>query len=96
MLGENQFITGQLDFNVAELRDEVGQQSTTLNVEQRYAYERVIQSCTIANSAKIFFIDGPKGTYKIYLENLILKSLRSHNHIALDVALSGIASMLLD
>ena len=44
----------------------------------------------------IFFIDGPGGTGKTYLENLLLKKIHSNQHIALAVASSGIAALLLE
>jgi len=41
------------------------------------------------------FIDGLSGTSKTYTENLILNAMRSHGNIALVVASSGIAILLL-
>ena len=44
---------------------------------------------------KIFFLDGPGGTGKTFVENLILAHVRSKGDIALAVASMGIASILL-
>ena len=41
------------------------------------------------------FVDTPAGTGKIYLMNLTLSTVRSHGHIALATASSGIAATLL-
>jgi PIF1-like helicase len=45
----------------------------------------------------MFFLDGPGGTGKTFVENLLLAYVRSHNGlgVALAVASSGIASLLL-
>ncbi len=43
---------------------------------------------------KVFFVDGPGGTGKIFLYTLLAK-VRSQNKIALGLASSGIAALLL-
>jgi ATP-dependent DNA helicase PIF1 len=48
------------------------------------------------NNGGLFFIDGPGGTGKTFVENLLLAYVRSKRQIALAVASSGIASLLLD
>jgi len=45
--------------------------------------------------AKVIFIDGPGGTGKNYTENLILNVVHLHGDIALIVASSGIAVLVL-
>lgn len=44
---------------------------------------------------RIFFLDGPGGTGKTYLYNIILNSVRSRGAIAVAAASSGIAALLL-
>ena len=44
---------------------------------------------------KAFFIIGPGGTGKTFLYSLLLALVRSAGHIALPVASSGIAALLL-
>ncbi len=44
----------------------------------------------------LFFVDGPGGTGKTFLYNLILGRVRCERRIALVVASSGIAALLLD
>ncbi|OAQ29954.1 hypothetical protein K457DRAFT_1774401 [Linnemannia elongata AG-77] len=46
-------------------------------------------------SSEAYFIDGPAGTGKTFLHSLILSMVRSIRHIALAVAGSGIAELLL-
>lgn len=65
-----------------------------LNADQRRAYDSIIQ-CYHANTPKVFFIDGPAGTGKTFLYSAVLSTVRSKGHIALAVASSGIAALLL-
>jgi hypothetical protein len=48
------------------------------------------------NNGTMFFIDGPGGTGKTFVENLLLSYVRGSGQIALAVASSGIASILLE
>src|SRR5205823_1936733 len=66
-----------------------------LNADQRTIYNTVIQSDE-NNASECFFIDGPGGTGKTFLYNTILAKVRSHGEIALPVASSGIAALLID
>lgn len=92
-LQSNRFILEQLSGHIEVLREEVARDIVTLNVEQLQIYEKVMRSTTQDPSDHIYFVDGPCGTGKTYLENVLLKSLRSQNQIALAVA--GIAAQLL-
>jgi ABC-type ATPase involved in cell division len=53
----------------------------------------VVQS---EENSDLFFINGPGGTGKTFIENLLLANTRSSGEIALSVAYSGIAAILLD
>jgi hypothetical protein len=64
------------------------------NKDQRAAFETVIAAYE-SNNANIFFVDGPGGTGKTFLENMLLARVRSTGDIALAVASSGIAAILL-
>ncbi|CAB4416786.1 unnamed protein product [Rhizophagus irregularis] len=44
----------------------------------------------------VFFIDGPVGYGKTFLFNMILTKVRSESKIAIAVASSGIAALLLN
>ena len=48
-----------------------------------------------SNAGALFFIDAPVGTGKTFVENLLLAYVRRQGQIALAVASSGIASILL-
>ncbi|KAK9049518.1 hypothetical protein SSX86_021980 [Deinandra increscens subsp. villosa] len=70
------------------------QLSADLNSDQRIVYDRVIQS-VYKEEGGFFFVYGPGGTGKTFLYRAILGRLRSEKIIALAVASSGIASLLL-
>ena len=44
---------------------------------------------------KVFFIDGPGGTGKTFFYNTLMAKIRSQSKIALGLASSGIAALLL-
>lgn len=70
-----------------------------LNVEQKQAYDRITVAIdsmeTNPYDPKLFFINGPGGTGKSLLFKTLLSHLRSQGKIALPVASSGIAAILL-
>jgi len=91
----NRLMQDQLSWNQEELCNQVLTMIPLLNQEQQYAYDSVIEEVN-KESGKMFFLDGPGGTGKTYVENLILAKVRSQGHIALAVASSGIAALLLE
>ncbi len=90
----NRLFEVEHDYNVEVLQAEVAMAIESLNDGQRAAYNGVIDVYA-AHHAKVIFIDGPGGTGKTYTENLILNVVRSCGDIALVVASSGIAALLL-
>ena len=64
------------------------------NVEQKLILDS-IESAIVSGHGGLFFIDGPGGTGKTFVENLLLNRVRGNSEIALGVASSGIASILL-
>lgn len=73
---------------------EIAEIEVQLNVDQRRAYDSILNA-VMSNSPEIFFIDGPAGTGKTFLYAAVLSYLRSKGYIALAVAGSGIAALLL-
>ncbi|KAG2217966.1 hypothetical protein INT45_001400 [Circinella minor] len=70
----------------------------TLNDDQRRAFNTVIQAIDELgnqNQSHIFFVNGPGGTGKSLLFKTLLSRVRSQDQIALSVASSGIAAILL-
>jgi hypothetical protein len=80
----------ELATNVAIIRD-------TFTDEQSAVFENVISALEnpVPGESKLRFIDGPGGTGKSYLNNVMLDYVRSKGHIALGVSSSGVASILL-
>jgi hypothetical protein len=93
-LETNCLLEVERDYNVEVLQVEVAMAIESLNDGQRAAYNGVIDAY-VAHHAKVIFIDGPGGMGKTYTENLILNAVRSCGDIALAIASSGIAALLL-
>lgn len=66
----------------------------SLNKEQQFAYD-TISDCVFNDRNRLFFIDGPGGTSKIYLYEALLATVRCRQLIALTTASSGVAASLL-
>ncbi len=73
----------------AAMRDEHVPQ---LNPEQRAVYDNVMAA--VNHSA--FFVDGLGGTGKTFLYSCLLSTVRAQGRVAIAVASSGIAALLLD
>lgn len=72
------------------------------NLEQRRTFDRVMQATQLlgtgnasSNFDNVYFVDGPGGTGKTFLFNAILDAVRRTDEIALAVASSGTAALLL-
>jgi hypothetical protein len=67
--------------------------------EQKQILDRIVSAVddptSFLHNTRLFFIDGPGGTGKTLVENLLLAYTRLKHKIALAVASSGIASVLL-
>jgi len=71
---------------------------TLLKIEQqKLAFDTIKDASdnTEFNERKIYFVDGPGGTGKTFLYKQVLNYIRSKKKIALAVASSGIAALLL-
>ncbi|XP_027072018.2 uncharacterized protein [Coffea arabica] len=65
-----------------------------LNTGQQAAYSAIMAEIFSPNGNS-FFVDGPGGTGKTFLYRALLATLRTHGHIALAVASSGVAASIL-
>ena len=77
------------------LRAEAEQDLQKCNALQRLAVNTVMESITV-NNPTLFFLDGPGGTGKTFVENLLLNTIRGRENTAIAVASSGIAATLLN
>ena len=91
---DSRLIAEETPDNIEELLEYVNNNLPLLNVDQRKVFDEVTR-CVRQNISKIFFLDGPGGTGKTFLYNLILAQVRSQNRIALAMASSGLAALLL-
>ena len=67
----------------------------TMNDEQKQFYDAVIAAIYANSPTKVFFLDALGGTGKTYVAETILAKVRSKSDIAIAVAFSGIAALLL-
>src|SRR6266540_4084195 len=67
---------------------------SSLNREQRYAYDNILSSVD-SDSGGVFFVDGPGGTGKTFLYKALLARVRSEGKIAVATATSGVAASIM-
>ncbi|KAG2194274.1 hypothetical protein INT47_009684 [Mucor saturninus] len=67
------------------------------NEDQCLVYDTILEAVDASQIApRLFFVDGPGGTGKTFVFNALLQKVRQTGKIALAVATSGIAALLLD
>ncbi|OMO52744.1 DNA helicase PIF1, ATP-dependent [Corchorus olitorius] len=91
---DNRLIEEETCYNLQELANQYHQMLNSLNPEQREIHQTIRQSID-NNEARLFFVNGHGGTGKTYLWKTLIAGVRSAGKIVLDVASSGIASLLL-
>ncbi len=96
--GENRLIAEEKDYPEEELLQYTAN-IPLLNADQEQAFTTIKNAVRDAPhreaNAGVFFLDGPGGTGKTYLYNVLLSQLRLEGKICLAVASSGIAAELL-
>jgi PIF1-like helicase/Helicase len=90
----NRLLREQLAFNPEDLQAEVAAGAPHMNTEQRLIHTTLC-SAVDAGGGGLFFVDGPGGTGKTFVQNITLAQQRLQNRVALAVASSGIAATLL-
>ena len=90
----DQLINEEKSYDTFYLAEQVHQNIPLLNKEQLLIYNEIIQA--VNNSSGCFFVDGPAGTGKTFLYNTLLADIRSHGNIAIAIASSGIAALLMN
>jgi ATP-dependent DNA helicase PIF1 len=91
---DNIFIANELSYDADEMRLKHEELFTSLNHEQLSAYNQIVDAVT-NNLGRMFFVDGFGGSGKTYLWNALSFRFRSEGKIVINVASSGIASLLL-
>ena len=95
MEGYNRLIYDELDYKIPELIIQHEGLYASLTNEQKGIYKSIVDACN-DNTGGMFFVYGYGGTGKTFLYKTITAALRSKGEIVLNVASSGIASLLLD
>ncbi|XP_075640551.1 uncharacterized protein LOC142612332 [Castanea sativa] len=90
----NRFIQEEMSYDVSSLKREHEILIFGLNNEQRIIYNSIMEAVATKRWG-MFFVYGHGGTGKTYLYRTILSGIRSKGKIALPVASSGIAALLL-
>src|SRR5487761_412025 len=90
----NRLIAEQQHYDVGEQAQLAAECIAKLNPDQQTAFDKITSAIT-TKSGEIFFLHGAGGTGKTFLYNTLCYHLRSQNKIALCVASSGIAALLL-
>jgi hypothetical protein len=96
IFNQSSLVLEELNYNTNKMIEELNADLPKLNVDQKLIFDSIIKRVTknqIGNN--VFFIDGPGGTGKTFVYKTILNKLRSESKIALAVASSGIAALLL-
>ncbi|XP_031091157.1 uncharacterized protein LOC115996159 [Ipomoea triloba] len=90
----NRLVFEELSYDCDALKQEAEELSSKLTDEQRVIYDTVMQDIS-CNLGGLFFVYGYGGTGKTFLWRALSSTLRSKRQIVLNVASSGIASLLL-
>lgn len=80
-------------YDPVDLEQRVLQAEPSLTSDQRRATQAILDS--LLGLPQLFFLQGPGGTGKTFVENYLLAKVRSEGSIALAVASSGIAALFL-
>ncbi|XP_072084609.1 uncharacterized protein [Arachis hypogaea] len=90
----NSMIMNELSYDVHKLHEEHASNFNKLTDEQKFVYQTIVD--TVASKRPgLFFVYGFGGTGKTFLWKLLSCCLCSERKIVLNVASSGIASLLL-
>ncbi|XP_023734360.2 uncharacterized protein LOC111882234 [Lactuca sativa] len=90
----NQLITEELEYDITAMKTEFDRMFLALTNEQRHIFLDIM-SAVKENKGGVFFVYGYGGTGKTFLWKTISAAIRKDCHIVLNVASSGIASLLL-
>ncbi|XP_057739750.1 uncharacterized protein LOC130956782 [Arachis stenosperma] len=90
----NSMVLRELEYDISVILEEHDSNFSKLNEEQKSIYDRIIH-CVTNKEHGLFFIYGFGGTGKTFLYRLLSAILRSQRRIVINVASSGIASLLL-
>ncbi|XP_016185345.1 uncharacterized protein LOC107626977 [Arachis ipaensis] len=87
-------IREELNFNRDDLKKNTSDMLAIATLEQKYAFDKIVKA-VYCDEGSFFFVYGHGDTGKIFLWNFVSAEIRSRGDIVLNVASSGIASLLL-
>ncbi|XP_072090471.1 uncharacterized protein [Arachis hypogaea] len=90
----NLMLLRELQYDIVSLTREHDANVLKLNEEQRVVYHKIID-CISNKRHRFFFVYGFCGTGKTFLYRVLSAKLRSEKRIVINIASSGIASLLL-
>ncbi|XP_076935570.1 uncharacterized protein LOC143602288 [Bidens hawaiensis] len=90
----NRLIVDELSYDTITLQNESHSLISSLTDEQRKVFDEIMNAVK-ANKGGVFFLYGYGGTGKTFLWKTLSVAIRSKGQIVLNVASSGIASLLL-
>ena len=91
----NSLINEELSWEMDEVRAEFNKLHNSLNDDQRAVYNEIMSAVGRGKGGVFFFVYGYSGTGKTFLWKTLAASIRCNGHIVINVASSGIASLLL-
>nr|XP_043616290.1 ATP-dependent DNA helicase pif1-like [Erigeron canadensis] len=91
----NRLMQDKLSYSKSTMTAEHNRLCTSLTAEQKQVYNTILSSVA-ANSGGVYFLYGYGGTGKTFVWKTLSAALRSKRKIVLNVASSGIASLLLN
>ncbi|CAN7091800.1 unnamed protein product, partial [Brassica rapa subsp. narinosa] len=94
IINENVLIMDELSYNREELKADHDRDFPKLTDEQRKIYDEITDA-VFTKKGGVFFVYGFGGTGKTFLWKLLSAAIRMRGEICLNVASSGIASLLL-
>ncbi len=95
MLRVNPQLAAELDYDKDVLHGYINQNLSRLNICQETVVI-VVFNIVAQGEGVVFFLDGPGGLGKTFVYNVLLASVRWDGHVAIGVAFSGIAALLLE
>jgi len=90
----NRLLLDELSYDVTTLAASIANDIPKLNNNQKIVFHSISNS-VLSNEGRTFFVYGYGGTAKTFLWTTLLNFIRSKGKIALAVASSGIAALLL-
>ncbi|KAL3655713.1 hypothetical protein CASFOL_000109 [Castilleja foliolosa] len=90
----NRMIMDELDYDIVKLELELNVLKPKMTDEQRYVFD-VVLDFVYCNKGKTYFLYGYGGTGNTFVWRILSAAIRCKKDIVLDVASSGIASLLL-